>query len=264
MTEVRRAPWTLMYHSVDDSREDPYLLTVTPRRFARHLAWLTDRGLRGVAVGELLRARAAGTARRLVGLTFDDGYDDFRSAALPLLLRHGHSATVFVLPGRLGGDNAWDARGPRKRLLDAAGLREIAAAGMEIGSHGLLHRDLTAVHAVTLLAEVRGSRRRLEDLTGAAPAGFCYPYGAVDTRALLAVRDAGYEYACAVDPGPLACRYALPRTYAGQADTGPRLRAKRLRHRARRFLLPEHPWAAPVPRPPEEAPDPPVLPGGDT
>lgn len=264
MTESRRAPWALMYHSVDDCRDDPYLLTVTPRRFARHLRWLGERGLRGVGMGELLRARAAGRARRLVGLTFDDGYDDFRRRALPLLLEYGHTATVFVLPGRLGGGNTWDARGPRKRLLDAAGLREIAAAGMEIGSHGLLHRDLTTVHAVTLVAEVRGSRRRLEDLTGAAPAGFCYPYGAVDTRALLAVRDAGYEYACAVDPGPLACRYALPRTYAGQADTGPRLRAKRLRHRARGSVLRDPPWAAPVPRPPGEAPDLPVLPGGDT
>jgi peptidoglycan/xylan/chitin deacetylase (PgdA/CDA1 family) len=258
-----------MYHSVDDCRDDPYRVTVTPRRFERQLRWLSDRGLRGVGMGELLRAHAAGQARHLVGLTFDDGYDDFRRHALPLLLARGHAATVFVLPGRLGGGNAWDALGPRKRLLDAAGVREAAAAGMEIGSHGLLHRDLTAVPAEAVAAEVRGSRSRLEELTGVPPAGFCYPYGAVDAAVRRAVRDAGYEYACAVHPGPQAGLYALPRTYAGQADTGPRLRAKRWRHRARRTVLHDvlrtPPPAAPLPRPaPEEAPGLPLLPGGDT
>ncbi|WP_414720769.1 polysaccharide deacetylase family protein [Streptomyces sp.] len=238
----RRAPWTLMYHSVngsDGSRDDddPYLVTVTPARLARQLAWLRDHGLRGVSMRELLAARAAGRRSHRVGLTFDDGYADFRTHALPLLLEHGHTATVFVLPGRLGGTNVWDTRGPRKTLLDADGIREVAAAGMEIGSHGLLHRDLTTVHEVTLAAEVRGSRRRLADLTGTAPEGFCYPYGAIDVRALLAVRDAGYGYACAVDPGPLAGRYALPRTYVGEDDTGPRLHAKRWLHRVRRARL---------------------------
>jgi peptidoglycan/xylan/chitin deacetylase (PgdA/CDA1 family) len=249
---------------VDDCRDDPYRVTVTPRRFERHLRWLADRGLRGVGIAELLRAQAAGEARRLVGLTFDDGYDDFRRNALPLLVAHGHRATVFVLPGRLGGDNVWDALGPRKRLLDAAGVREVAASGMEIGSHGLFHRDLTALPPAALAAEARDSRSRLEDLTGTSPAGFCYPYGAVDAAARRAVRDAGYEYACAVDPGASAGAYALPRTYAGQADTGPRLRAKRWRHRARRFVLHDPPRAAPLPRPARETPDLPLLPGGDT
>src|ERR1700738_1978239 len=85
----RRAPWTLMFHSVDDCRDDPYLVTVSPARLAQQLAWLP--------------ARAGGEAPRLFGLTCDDGYEDFRGRALPLLLEHGHTATVFVLPGRLGG-----------------------------------------------------------------------------------------------------------------------------------------------------------------
>jgi peptidoglycan/xylan/chitin deacetylase (PgdA/CDA1 family) len=271
---ARRAPWTLMYCSVADGADradradradeagegtgprpgdpgdkpaektgdrDRCLVTVTPARLARQLAWLRDHGLKGVGMRELLAARAADRGSRLVGLTFDDGYADFRTHALPLLLEHGHTATVFVLPGRLGGTSVWDTRGPRRALLDEAGIREAAAAGMEIGSHGLLHRDLTAVHAVTLAAEVRGSRRRLADLTGTAPEGFCYPYGLLDIRVLLAVRDAGYGYGCAVDPGPFTGRFALPRTYIGEADTGRRLHAKRWLHRVRRARLTELP-----------------------
>jgi peptidoglycan/xylan/chitin deacetylase (PgdA/CDA1 family) len=224
------APWVLMYHSVADCRDDPYLVTVSPRRLAEQLAWLRRCGITGVGVGELLRARAEGRGRGLVGLTFDDGYADFLTTAVPLLLRHGHRATVFVLPGRLGGTNAWDADGPRKPLLTAEGIRQAGSAGMEVGSHGLAHTDLTAVEDVRLAAEASGSRALLAELTGHAPEGFCYPYGAVDERAVRAVRSAGYAYACGVAPGALAGDFALARTYVGDRDSTARLRVKRLLH----------------------------------
>ncbi|MDK1473571.1 polysaccharide deacetylase family protein [Streptomyces sp. 549] len=232
------APWVLMYHSVTDYTEDPYRVTVTPRTLDRQLAWLTRHGLRGVGVGELLRARAAGRGAGLVGLTFDDGYQDFLERAVPLLHRHGCTATVFVLPGRLGGDNAWDPEGPRKPLLTADGIRAAADAGMEIGSHGILHLDLTRADDRALSEETARSREELRNLTGTAAEGFCYAYGAVDPRAVRAVRDAGYDYACAIAPGRLTGRHALPRAHVGDGDTAPRLRLKRLLHPLRRRPLP--------------------------
>ncbi|CAG7650620.1 polysaccharide deacetylase family protein [Actinacidiphila bryophytorum] len=231
-SDTTQAPWVLMYHSVADCRDDPYHVTVSPQRLAAQLGWLRRRGLTGVGVAELLAARAAGRGRGLVGLTFDDGYDDFLTTAVPLLLEHGHRATVFALPGRLGGTNAWDADGPRKALLTAQGIRAVCSAGMEVGSHGLLHTDLTSasVDEQRLAAEVQDSRALLTEVTGRAPEGFCYPYGAVDERALDAVRSAGYGYACGVAPGALTGTYALARTYVGDRDSSPRLHAKRLLH----------------------------------
>ncbi|MFR9800106.1 polysaccharide deacetylase family protein [Streptomyces sp. MS06] len=223
-----------MYHSVGDCRDDPYRITVTPDRLARQLDWLRRRGLRGVSVAELLAARARGEGRGLVGLTFDDGYADFTERALPVLRRHGCGATLFVLPGRLGGDNVWDPRGPRKPLLTADGIRQAAAEGVEIGSHGLTHVDLTAADEETLTAEVHRSRALLAELSGAPVAGFCYPYGTVDARAVAAVREAGYDYGCAIDPGPLTARHALPRVHVGQQDTAVRLFLKHRLHRLRR------------------------------
>ena len=152
---------------------------------------------------------------------------------------------MFVLPGRLGGANAWEREGPRKPLLTVDRVREARSAGMEIGSHGLLHRDLTALDERELTAELRESRRQLAEIIGAAPGGFCHPYGAVDRRTLHAARAAGYEYACAVDPGPLACAHALPRTYVGQSDNSPRLHAKRLLHRLRGTRLTPLPAVSP-------------------
>ncbi|KUN32666.1 polysaccharide deacetylase [Streptomyces corchorusii] len=223
-----------MYHSVGDCSDDPYRLTVSPDRLERQLRWLRRRGLRGVSVTELLAARARGEGRDLVALTFDDGYADFLGNALPLLTRWGCTATLFVLPGRLGGDNAWDPLGPRKPLLTADGIRRAAAAGMEIGSHGLTHVDLTQADDGLLKAETAESRAVLEELTNAPVTGFCYPYGTVDGRAVEAVREAGYAYACAIDPGELTGPHVLPRVYIGQNDTAVRLFLKYRLHRLRR------------------------------
>lgn len=237
-SQRRRPPWVLMYHSVSSCADDPYRITVSPYRLDRQLRWLRDRGLSGVSVGELLRARAAGRGEGLVGLTFDDGYADFVDTALPLLRRHGCTATVFVLPGRLGGDNAWDELGPRKPLLSADGIRTAADEGMEVGSHGLLHTDLTTADDATLERETRHSRTLLADITGTAPDGFCYPYGTVDARAVEAVRAAGYGYACAIDPGALTGVHALPRVHIDASDTSVRMFLKRALHPLRRKPVP--------------------------
>jgi peptidoglycan/xylan/chitin deacetylase (PgdA/CDA1 family) len=227
-----------MYHSVLPAAQatpDPYRVTVSTDRLRRQLRWLRRRGLRGVSAGELLRAAAAGEATGLVGLTFDDGYIDFLDHALPLLREHDCTATVFALPGRLGAHNAWDAPGPRKPLLTADGIRAAADAGMEIGSHGLTHLSLPELRDdEALRREVADSRELLREITGRETAGFCYPYGAIDARSVAAVRAAGYDYACAIDPGPLTGRHALPRVHIGASDTAPRLHLKRLLHPLRR------------------------------
>ncbi|MEU4796311.1 polysaccharide deacetylase family protein [Streptomyces sp. NPDC023327] len=236
LKQPRTAAWIAMYHSVADPTDDPYRVTVSPDRLAAQLRWLRRRGLRGVSMRHLLDACARGQEENLVGLTFDDGYQDFVDQALPLLRRHDCSATLFVLPGRLDGDNAWDPLGPRKPLLGADGIRHAAESGVEIASHGLTHVDLTTADDEVLRREVAGSRAALTGLTGTEVRGFCYPYGHVDQRVIAAVRDAGYRYACAISPGPLAGVLALPRVHIGQQDTAARLRLKlwtnRLRHRA--------------------------------
>jgi peptidoglycan/xylan/chitin deacetylase (PgdA/CDA1 family) len=227
---VRRPPVVLMYHSITPYAEDPYQVTVRPERFAQQMQWLDRQGLRGVSMATLIAARRRDADAGLVGLTFDDGYDDFRRYALPVLARHGFTATAFVIAGRLGGQNGWDLEGPRKPLMSAPAVREIAAAGIEIGSHGLRHVTLSDTTDLALMREQRHSREILQDVTGASVAGFCYPYGHVNRRVLDGVRGAGYAYACAIWTSVLTGAYAMPRVYVGEADGAARLRAKWLRH----------------------------------
>jgi peptidoglycan/xylan/chitin deacetylase (PgdA/CDA1 family) len=232
-----RFPFVLMYHSVGQgvgAEEDPYQLTVTPERLDAQLRALRRQGLCGMSMRDLLAAD--GAAGRGVGLTFDDGYVDFVEEAVPVLRRHGATATVYVLAGRLGGDNSWDTDAPRKPLMTADQVRESAAAGMEIGSHGLMHRHLPRLDERELTAELVQSRSRLADVIGAPVDGLAYPYGDLGPREVAAARAAGYDNAVAVNvagTGVAAGRHALPRSYAGQRDGGLRLLAKRARARLR-------------------------------
>ncbi|WP_141586986.1 polysaccharide deacetylase family protein [Actinomadura sp. WMMA1423] len=217
-----------MYHSVDHFDEDPHLVTVSPARFGRQMAWLRAHGLRGVGMRELMDAHAAGRTRGLVGLTFDDGYADFATRAVPALVRYGFGATVFVVSGRIGSYNVWDD-GPRKPLMTAEQIRAVADAGMEIASHGRHHVSLPETDATELREELEESRAVLEDVIRGPVTGFAYPYGHATVREIDAVRAAGYDYACDIrpeDPG----RHALPRTYVGDRDGPLRLRVKLVVH----------------------------------
>jgi peptidoglycan/xylan/chitin deacetylase (PgdA/CDA1 family) len=242
LMQLRNMPMILMYHGVAEVTEDPNKLCVTPRRFAEQMAWLERRGLRGVGVGTLVDAMRAGRHRGLVGITFDDGYVNVLEAALPELQRHGFGATAYIISGRLGGTNDWDA-GPCWPLMSAGEVGKLAAAGIEIGSHSVTHTRLAGASTEQLAAEVGASRTALAAAVGAEIRGFAYPYGSMDAAARRAVRDAGYDYACAVEtPITDVGLMALPRIYMGQQDGAARLAVKRrlyrsyIAHRGRRAI----------------------------
>jgi peptidoglycan/xylan/chitin deacetylase (PgdA/CDA1 family) len=226
-------PPVLMYHSISSSTEpDPHRIRVHPDRLDRHLRLLRRLGLRGVSQTELVRAVDRGEAAGLVGLTFDDGFADFLTTAVPILERHGMTGTVYVVAGHMGGTNSWDT-GPQFPIMDADQVRAVAAAGHEVGSHTLTHARLVGAHPAVLGAEVGDSRRVLEDVVQAEVPGFCYPYGAYDVAATEAVRAAGYDNACVTgdyDPGD---RVTLPRCYVSPHDGRARIVARLLRHAVR-------------------------------
>jgi peptidoglycan/xylan/chitin deacetylase (PgdA/CDA1 family) len=221
----------LMYHSVSPSdAPDPHLLRVHPDRLDRQLRALRRLGLHGVSLAALLAAAEAGRAARLVGLTFDDGYVDFVEHAMPVLARHGMTATVYVVPGRLSGHNDWESDVPRLPLLDREQVRAIAAGGHEVGSHGWRHVRLAGLPPEDLRAEVVESRNLLVDLLDDPVPGFCFPFGSFDDAAVDAVRAAGYHYACVTDDYTRPDRYRLPRFYVGERDTSLRLAVKLAYH----------------------------------
>lgn len=219
---------TLMYHGVGRVSEDPFDLFVSPKRFAEQMRALRFLGLRGVSLGQLGDAVARREAGGLVGLTFDDGYYDVLLMAAPILEHNGFTATMFTVSSLLGGENVWDPP-PRRRLIGATDVQELAARGWEIGAHSATHARLTDLDAETLRHEVSASRAALAEVTGVEPRCFCYPYGSVNAETVGAVRDAGYSYACAVQRvAGLTAGLATPRIGVTERDHWARFVAKLL------------------------------------
>jgi peptidoglycan/xylan/chitin deacetylase (PgdA/CDA1 family) len=218
-------PPVLMYHSVtpQPNGSEPY--TVSTKSFERQMYWIHQRNYKGMSLKEILKTPRRSTPRRSVALTFDDGYADFIEHAMPILRHYGFSATVFAIAGQLGSENNW-AVGPRKALMNASQLKQIAAEGVEIGSHALHHVRLTSLTDEALHEDLVASRSILQDISQQDVRGFCYPYGDHDGRVIRAVQDAGFDYSCAVGYSHFTGRYALPRINIEDGDSPSQLWTK--------------------------------------
>lgn len=207
----------LMYHAVTTVPVGPLRqLAVPPPLLAEHLAALRSAGYRLVGLTEALDLLGTGHTEPLVALTFDDGYADFLTAALPALGAARASATLYPAVGHLGGHADWLGRwaGEFGRLLTPAQLGEVAGAGIEIGSHSLIHHPLDVLPTTELVEEVTQSRDRLEQQLGRGVRSFCYPHGYHGRRVRAVVAMAGHDNACEVGRRlhrPGGDRFAVPR-----------------------------------------------------
>ena len=137
-----------------------------PSEFRRQMVWLKENGRALVGVHDVVEATRGVRALppRSTAVTFDDAYEDFHEHALPALAELGIPTTLFAVAGRVGATNDWDrARGePARALMGWERLREVAGAGVEIGSHSLTHPDLRAVpEAVRAPAPLAALRARM-------------------------------------------------------------------------------------------------------
>lgn len=201
---VRRRLPILLYHSLTTHAAAGYRpYTVDPGRFRDHMELLAGNGYTTLTVRELIAIRddpAAVIPARSALITFDDGFDDVHREALPVLTALGLRATAFLVSGHLGGTSRWlapEGEGDR-RLLSWTQVRELAAAGIEIGSHSHTHPQLDAIPAARAEEEIRRSRAMLEDGLGAAVTSFAYPHGYHSEAIKAMVRRSGYTSACAV------------------------------------------------------------------
>lgn len=197
----QRAPAALMYHSISAGRGvASWPWSVSKRQFCDHLDYLADRGYSTVTVRELA-TMSAPQRRPVVAITFDDGYVD-NLEACEELQRRNMRASWFITTGAIGQTPGWpDSGRPAGRMLNAAELRCLHDAGMEIGSHTVNHARLPEAPAAARQQELITSRAVLEDLLGQPVTSFAYPYGSWDEASESAVRGAGYQAACTTRTG---------------------------------------------------------------
>jgi peptidoglycan/xylan/chitin deacetylase (PgdA/CDA1 family) len=143
--------------------------------------------------------------KKPVLLTFDDGYLNNYQFAFPLLQEFGFSALIALVADPSIRTNSWD-RGkgiPVSALMEPCHVREMAAQGIEFGSHSYRHLSLPALDDAELEKELRRSKETIEQMLGQAVEALVYPYGDVDERVKQGVRAAGYQCAFATHSGPL-------------------------------------------------------------
>jgi peptidoglycan/xylan/chitin deacetylase (PgdA/CDA1 family) len=139
-------------------------------------------------------------------LSFDDGFDNHYRNAFPILQDMGIRAAFFVPSAFIGATDSdvmdrWWTKidgGKPTRPMRWEWLREMSAAGHEIGSHTKHHIRLSDVSSnpARLAEEVTGSKLQIEDELGRECRSIAWPFGTArdfDERSRAAVEEAGYS-----------------------------------------------------------------------
>ncbi len=178
----------LVYHTISSPPEPmPADADISPERFEQQLRWLS-RWSNVVPLEETLRAES----RRSIAITFDDGYRDNLTVALPLLEKFRLPMTLFVTAGFLG----------RKDFLSKEELRELSRHPLvTIGAHGLWHRHFNRLIPDDARFELVESRRLLEEITGQTVDLLAWPYGECNAELEALSAECGYRASWSVWKG---------------------------------------------------------------
>ena len=128
----------LIFHRVLPSADPLFPQEVDAARFDRICGWLRA-WFNVLPLDEAVRRLSAGTLpARSLAITFDDGYADNHDIALPILRRHGLTATFFIATGYIDGGRMWNdtiIESLKHTALDAIDLQDVQ--GLSFGTHSL-------------------------------------------------------------------------------------------------------------------------------
>jgi peptidoglycan/xylan/chitin deacetylase (PgdA/CDA1 family) len=183
-----------MYHHIGDLPPDADAvrrdLTVPADVFDGQMKYLSDKGFHTVHLVDVVNHLRSGAPlpEKPIVITFDDGYDDNYLNAFPTLKDHGFSGTFFVITGRADNQSAG--------YLTWSQIEEMAANGMEIGSHTLDHRfNLGAFPRSLQWNEIKPAYDALAQHLPGGPLVFAYPSGSYNATTISILHELGYTAA---------------------------------------------------------------------
>lgn len=226
-----------MYHRV--AKLDSYdQLVVSPENFLKQMEVLASE-CNVISLGEAvsLLASKQPVPKRTTVITFDDGYRDNLTEALPILEAYSLPFTVFVTSDfcqqthahpRYAADQRYVSQ--TKLHLDWAEVNQLAAHPLvEIGSHTISHAHLPRLSDADSMREINESKQVIDQQLQQETQFFCYPNGDYFERELAILKASGYRAAVTVSPGinrQSSNLYALRRTEVTDRDSPKLMRYK--------------------------------------
>lgn len=176
----------LMYHAVGTGNEIdwPKSLIMSEALFESHMGYLKDNGYTIVSVEQLAHRLEKGeSVDKYVALSFDDGYKNNHDVVLPLLKKYDAKASFFVINKEIG----------QPLFMDDDDIKDMLAAGMEIGSHTYSHNPLAKIDTKYLVWEFDTSRYWLKKkFDGYIVRTLAYPNGSYNKTVIAAAQKYGF------------------------------------------------------------------------
>ncbi len=181
----------LIYHNVQpdyagETREDASF-SITPGMLDEQLSYLQQNGYTVISMDDLAADIRAGTTTPIakpIVLSFDDGWQDQYTYALPLLQKYHDTAIFYIYTdavSRYPGNMTW------------AELAELVKDDMEIGDHTESHPHLSGLTQSQLAGEVLGAKAALESHLGIVITHFASPYGYSDESIQAFLKGNGFD-----------------------------------------------------------------------
>jgi len=197
-------PRILMYHMIRDAIPGKKFnsLRVSPKNFERQVKYLYENGWQSYTISEALEQREVLPPKSVV-ITFDDGYKDNFTNALPILQKYNFKATIYLVVNRHNRD--WS--GERKAKNAGAGLKDelklsdydinklISSELIEIGGHTMTHSNLNNLNKEQKEYQICQSKKEIEEKFSIECNSFAYPFGIYDTKDKEIVQKCGYTNA---------------------------------------------------------------------
>lgn len=199
----------LVYHRFGNSQYPS--TNIDTSLFRQHLTYLKANDYEVLTLGQAVDRQRAGTLEKghYAVITVDDGYKTFQSGAMPLLKEFGFKATLFVNTESVGGNS----------YLDWADLKELKAAGIEIGNHSHSHAHfLNKASSNEVKAyfqhDLKKAQKAFQKHLDFKPDLYAYPYGEYNEEMENILEAEGFKAAAAQHSGVFhkgGDLYAIPR-----------------------------------------------------
>jgi len=208
----------LMYHSIESMPRSTIMrsLHVSPRQFKFQMWILKILGYKALSIRELRPYLDGRKQGKVVGITFDDGYQNILVNAAPILVKYNFSATCYIVSNNIGLANIWDLNKgiTQRNLMNEDEINEWLSQGMDIGGHTLTHPDLTKISIQAAEREINNCKLNLEKSFKVSINDFCYPFGKFNEVISNLVKKSGYDSATTMQRGRVSSssnKFILPR-----------------------------------------------------